>query len=216
MMQYCPSSEAMKNSGLHSFNCKGFTYLTALLLIMIMGVMLGAIGQSWKTIMQREREEELIFRGTQYKDAITRWKKPRPGQHVATPLRDLKDLLQDPRSLTTVRYLRRLYNDPVTGKEWKVISDPVNGIVGVASSSEDKPFKTDGFTDDLAGLNGKSSYSDWQFAYLKPGAPGISPTAAGTPGSSPHGSFGVSGTSATPGSSGSTSGGSGGSFGRPR
>lgn len=181
-------------------SCKGFTYLTALLLIMIMGVMLGAIGQSWKTIMQREREEELLFRGTQYKDAITRWYKPRPGQHIATPLRDLKDLLQDPRSLTTVRYLRRLYTDPVTGKDWNVISDPSQGIYGVASASSDKPFKIDGFPDVLADLAGKSAYSDWQFVYKKNVTPGASPLPAGTSGSTvppasmtPRGSFGKPG-----------------------
>ena len=148
-------------------NSKGFTYLTAMLLVMVMGVMLSAVGQSWKTIMQREREEELLFRGMQYKDAITRWYKPRPGQgqHVATPLRDLKDLLQDPRSLTTVRYLRRLYTDPVTGKEWGVIADPSKGISGVVSTSVDKPMKIAGFPDDLSDFAGKETYADWKFMY---------------------------------------------------
>lgn len=164
-------------------NRKGFTYLTALLLVMVMGVMLGAIGQSWKTIMQREREEELLFRGTQYKDAITRWYKPRPGQHVATPLRDLKDLLQDPRSLTAVRYLRRLYNDPVTGKEWNVIADPARGITGVVSTSKEKPFKTAGFPDDLSAFAGMETYSDWLFVYnpvaQQPGSPKLVPEHTG-------------------------------------
>ncbi|MEI6208696.1 MAG: type II secretion system protein [Desulfuromonadales bacterium] len=135
--------------------------------------------------MQREREEELLFRGAQYKDAITRWYKPVSGQHVATPLRDLKDLLHDPRSLTTVRYLRRLYTDPMTGKAWNVIADPVQGISGVASTSIDKPFKITGFPDDLADLAGMSTYSDWRFVYKKAGTPAIAPGAAGTPGSAP-------------------------------
>lgn len=148
-----------------SLNCKGFTYLTALLLVMVMGIMLGAVGQSWKTVMQREREEELLFRGMQYRNAITRWYKPRPGQHQATPLRDLKDLLDDPRSLTTVRYLRRLYNDPFTGKEWNVITDPSKGISGVFSASTEKPMKVGGFPDELSDFAGKESYADWKFIY---------------------------------------------------
>lgn len=154
----------MKNS----LNRKGFTYLMAMMIVMVMGIMLSAVGQSWKTIMQREREEELIFRGSQIKDAITRWYNPRPGtgQHVATPLRDLKDLLQDPRTLTTVRYLRRLYTDPITGKEWSVITDPSKGISGVASTSQAKPLKTAGFPDDLQELSGKTRYSDWLFVYV--------------------------------------------------
>ena len=148
-----------------SLNCKGFTYLSALLLVMVMGVMLGAVGLSWKTVMQREREEELLFRGMQYKNAITRWYKPRPGQHQPTPLRELKDLLDDPRSLTTVRYLRRLYTDPFTGKEWNVIADPSKGISGVFSPSTEKPMKVGGFPDELSDFAGKESYADWKFIY---------------------------------------------------
>ncbi|HIJ81632.1 MAG TPA: type II secretion system protein [Desulfuromonadales bacterium] len=151
----------MKNSASN----RGFTYLSALLMIMITGILLGAVGTSWKSVMQREREEELLFRGRQYKDAITRWYKPLPGQHVATPLRDLKDLLQDPRSLTTRRYLRRLYADPLTGKEWNVIVDPSKGITGVASTSTAAPLKITGFPDDLKELAGKAKYSEWLFIY---------------------------------------------------
>ena len=163
-----PSLAPMKSS----LNCKGFTYLLAMVMVMIMGIMLGAVGQSWKTIIQREREEELIFRGHQYKDAITRWYTPRPGtgQHMKnTPLQDLKDLVQDPRSLTTVRHLRRLYTDPMTGKEWRVITDPNKGISGVASTSQAKPLKTGGFPDDLLDLSDKQHYSDWLFQYLPGG-----------------------------------------------
>jgi len=170
MPLFSPSLAPMKSS----LNRKGFTYLMALMMVMVMGIMLGAVGQSWKTIMQREREEELLFRGRQYKDAITRWYTPRPGtgQHVATPLRELKDLQQDPRTLTTVRYLRRLYTDPMTGKDWNVISDPNKGITGIASTSEAKPLKTGGFPDDLLELSGKERYSDWLFVYVPPGKTG--------------------------------------------
>ncbi len=168
---------------INRINSKGFTYLTALMLVMVMGIMLGVIGQSWRSIMQREREEELLFRGTQIRDAIARWYTPRPGQHQPTPLRDLKDLLQDPRSLTTVRYLRRLYKDPITGKEWAVINDPNKGISGVASTSQDKPLKVGGFPDDLQDFTDKQKYSDWQFVYVASGSrpagasrPPVSPT----------------------------------------
>ena len=165
-------------------NNKGFTYLIALMLIMIMGIMLGMVGQSWKTIVKREKEEELIFRGCQIRDAITRWYTPRPGQHQPTPLRDLKDLLQDPRSLTNVRYLRRMYTDPMTGKEWAIINDPNKGIQGVASTSGDKPLKTGGFPDDLQDFIEKQKYSDWKFMYVTPGSKqtGINPQMDGRTG----------------------------------
>ena len=43
-------------------NNNGYTYLLVLLAVMLMGIMQGVVGQSWKSIMQREREEELLFR----------------------------------------------------------------------------------------------------------------------------------------------------------
>ena len=51
-------------------NQNGFTYILALTIVMIMGIMLGMVGQSWKTIRQRELEEELIFRGDQVGEVI--------------------------------------------------------------------------------------------------------------------------------------------------
>jgi type II secretory pathway pseudopilin PulG len=144
---------------------EGFTFISVLMIVVIMGLMLGSTGQYWKTVMKREKELELLFRGAQYRDAIQRWNKPRPGQHIVTPLRDLQHLLKDPRSVGTVRYLRRLYKDPVADKDWVVITDPVRGIIGVASSSSEKPLKTGGFPEELKEFEGKEKYSDWQFVY---------------------------------------------------
>ena len=146
---------------------KGFTYIYALTLIMIMGIMLGMVGQSWKSIMQREREKELIFRGCQIKEAIEKWYSPKPGQHVATPLLDLKSLVDDPRQQRPMHWLRRLYEDPMTGKtDWRIIKDPSLGISGVASTSDETPIKLD-FNDipSLAGLSGRKKYSEWEFVY---------------------------------------------------
>jgi type II secretory pathway pseudopilin PulG len=143
----------------------GFTYLMALIVVVIMGIMLAAAGQSWKTVMDREREEELLFRGMQYRDAITRWYKPRPGERPPPPLNDLKDLLRDPNTIATVRYLRTLYNDPLTGEDWVPIKAPGKGIIGVASSSEQKPIKQANFPKGLELLEEKDKYSEWQFVF---------------------------------------------------
>lgn len=163
-------------------NKNGFTYIFVLTVVMIMGIMLGMVGQSWKTIMQREREKELLFRGSQIKEAIENWNKPKNSvtginpPPVAPPLMDLKDLLQDPNSLTKMRYLPhsyaaelddknpkcspdcaklKVYQDPMTGKEWTIIRGTVTdingnlpvggviGIIGVASKSDEAPFRTD-------------------------------------------------------------------------
>ena len=163
---------------------RGFTYIAVLVMIIIMGIMLGVTGQSWQTIMQREREEELLFRGQQIKAAIEFWHGQRPGKPLAArsphgPLNDLKDLLKDPSSLQTVRYLRRLYTDPITGKEWNVTKDPVRGIVGVFSSSDDTPLKQANFPRGLEDFEGKTKYSDWKFGLKQAGTPGT-PGAPGT------------------------------------
>lgn len=151
-------------------NQQGFTYLVVLLAVMLIGIMLGAIGTSWKLTMQREREEELLFRGMQIQDAIGRWHQPQGNvqQHVATPLNDLKDLLRDPRTPATVRYLRKLYRDPMTNQDWTLIREPARGIVGVASSSTERVIKKDNFPDQLKDLVNKERYEQWLFVYKPP------------------------------------------------
>ncbi|HKZ17856.1 MAG TPA: type II secretion system protein [Geobacteraceae bacterium] len=157
----------------------GFTYLAALMIVMIMGIMLAAAGQSWKTIMDREREEEFLFRGMQYKDAIARWyKQPgATGQRQRPALNDLKDLLLDPNMPSKVRYLRTLYPDPLTGEDWVPIKGgATGGIIGVHSSSEQEPIKKANFPEGLEFLEGKEKYSEWQFLYEET----ATATAAGT------------------------------------
>ena len=146
-------------------NNRGFALLAVLTIVIVMGISLGAVGLSWRIIMQREREEELLFRGSQIRNAITRWYALKSVDQAAMPLRDLKDLLKDPRTPQTVRYLRRIYADPMTNKEWEVISDPSKGIQGVASTSQETPLKTAGFPEDLQDFNGKARYSEWRFVY---------------------------------------------------
>lgn len=159
-------------------NQNGFTFLAALMIVVIMGIMLGLAAQPWKTIMKREREQELLFRGLQIRSAIAAWNGTNTSgtqNTAATPLNDLKDLLLDPRSLQKKKYLRQLFKDPMTGKEWALIRDPkgVKGIVGVASTSDDVPLKTS--FSEYSGLDtfaDKKKYSGWRFVFgPDPGPP---------------------------------------------
>lgn len=144
----------------------GFTYIAVLFIVVITGILAAALGESMSMIRQREREEELLFRGGQIQSAIDQWYKEKPGRHVATPLRDLKDLLKDPREMANVRYLRRLYKDPMTPEgEWTVITDPNKGIIGVASTSQKAPIKQGNFPEKWKYFEGKTKYSDWLFVY---------------------------------------------------
>jgi hypothetical protein len=138
--------------------------------------MAGAAAQSWQMRMKREREEELIFRGTQYMSALARWynkgtdpfqKKP-PQLRAATNgklLKDLTYLLADPTTPETVRYLRKLYKDPITNKDFVPILDANQAIIGVKSTSEAEPLKKGNFPDELQGLNDKKKYSEWELVY---------------------------------------------------
>lgn len=140
----------------------GFTYIAALFMVMILGIMLGLTGQSMKTIMKREKEKELIFRGLQYRDAIERWSKK-----GYLSLKNLDDLLKDPHSANGDRLLRQRYKDPITGKDFKAVEDPNFGIIGVQSTSEAEPMKTANFPEALKEFEGKQKYNEWKFVYNK-------------------------------------------------
>jgi hypothetical protein len=77
-----------------------------------------------------------------------------------------------------VRYLRRLYPDPITGKEeWGLVKSADGGFAGVYSLSEAAPLKTAGFAVRDASFEGKTKYAEWQFVFApvaaapKPAAP---------------------------------------------
>jgi type II secretory pathway pseudopilin PulG len=88
-----------------------------LLIILMIGLAVASIAltagtQAWSTTWRRDNEEELIFRGNQYVDAIIAYRKEHGGQF---PL-NLEDLYKPgPRRL---RYIRKLYKEPI-GKDGK-------------------------------------------------------------------------------------------------
>jgi len=142
--------------------CEGFTYLTILFVIAFIGIGLAVAGQVWHTQALRDREADLLFAGDQYRLAIQRYYLSGPRQFP----RSLEDLLRDPRQPGIARYLRKLYFDPVTGKsEWGLVRAPDGGIMGVYSTSDDKPIKTGGFSVADAAFEGAEKYSDWRFVY---------------------------------------------------
>lgn len=170
-------------------NQNGFTYIFALTLVMIMGIMLAMTGQSWQMIMKREKEKELLFRGNQIKEAIENWYNPQfpstSGRRVIFPLNSLEELVKSPHT-QNLRFLRQLYKDPMTGEDWELIRGFVpgaptgrtlSGITGVASKSTAPTLKIS-FANysSLSSLGVKKSnpgeegfkdrplqYRDWQF-----------------------------------------------------
>jgi type II secretory pathway pseudopilin PulG len=145
----------------------GFSILGLLFLVAGLGVALAALGTAWSTAAQREKERDLLFVGDQYRRAIESfWKIPLP---VGTPRRlpkNFDELLEDPRFPTTVRHLRRVWRDPLTGTtEWGLVKEPDGGLSGVYSLDQAQPFKSGNFPPAYEQFGEARSYRDWVFRF---------------------------------------------------
>jgi hypothetical protein len=88
----------------------GYTLAGAMLLIAIMSIMMALSLPVWERIKQRENEEELIFRGKEYMEAIARY---HTKFHAFPP---------DLETLQKMKFIRKLYKDPMSENgEWKVL-----------------------------------------------------------------------------------------------
>ena len=144
---------------------RGFTYIGVMVLVVLMGIALAAAGQVWHTFQQREKEQELLFVGHQFRLALKRYADHTPGKTRRAPLQ-LEELLQDPRHPSIQRYLRKIYPDPLTGKpEWGLITGPGGEIYGVHSLSDGEPLKKGHFELADRSFEGSMKYSDWVFMH---------------------------------------------------
>jgi type II secretory pathway pseudopilin PulG len=158
----------------------GFTYLIALFLVALMAAGYATIGELWHTASLREKEAELLYVGNQYRKAIERYYLSGPRRYPRT----LEELVKDPRAPATVRHIRKLYPDPITGSsEWAIVKAPDGGIMGVHSRSEAPPLKTTNFELRDRELDGAKTYVDWKFVFNPAVQAGAKPAAkpAGTP-----------------------------------
>ena len=144
---------------------QGFTLAGALILIAVAGAGMAAYGEMASHAAQREKEQELLFVGNQFRQAIGAFYEGTPGAAKQFP-KKLEDLLQDQRYPVVRRHLRRIYADPMTGKPaWGLIQAPEGGIIGVYSLSAAQPVKTGGFAARDGLSEGAQRYSDWRFIY---------------------------------------------------
>ncbi len=141
----------------------GFTYVGLLALLVLIGLMLAAAGEVAATAAQREREAQLLWVGHEYRAAIGRY-----WSHRRAYPQNLQDLLGSaPDAPVQVRYLRRLYPDPMTNAvDWVLLPAPSGGIIGVASSSKRAPLKTGHFDEGDQDFAEAKAYSDWHFTFL--------------------------------------------------
>jgi type II secretory pathway pseudopilin PulG len=168
------------------FRQAGFTYLTVMFIVAILLGGLAIVGETWETSARREKEAELLFIGNQYRRAIGLYYLATPGV-IKTYPRQIEDLLKDPRQPGTMRHLRKLFPDPMTGKEFVVIKGADGGVQGVASSSDVAPLKVANFRVRDAIFEGAQKYSEWKFIHTPPvaAAPATAKPAAGAAATGP-------------------------------
>jgi type II secretory pathway pseudopilin PulG len=124
-----------------------------------MGIALAVAGEVWQSTQRREKEQELLFVGDQFRRALALYQANGGGY----PAR-LEDLLEDPRVPGVRRYLRRIYRDPITGRaEWGLVKSGA-AITGVYSLSAEEPLKKAQFNLADQDFEGKRKYSEWVFS----------------------------------------------------
>lgn len=152
----------------HQQKDSGFTLVALLLLIAVGSVLMASIGPTWGFLVQRDREEELIFRGDSYALAIERYQK----RFNKLPT-NLNELMEQ-------HMIRRLYEDPITEMPFELLVyngasrvreselEPTQrrilrgetpgttslGIIGVVSMSDEKALRP---------YKGKEYYNEWEF-----------------------------------------------------
>ena len=91
----------------------GYMLLVIMFMLTIMMIALAEVAPSIAQQIRRDREEELVHRGTQYARAIKRFYK-KTGRYPAR--------IEELENTNNIRFLRKRYKDPITGSdEWRLI-----------------------------------------------------------------------------------------------
>ena len=144
---------------------RGFTYIGVLIAIAVLGVWLAVAGSVWHTAQQRDRERELLFAGDEIRNAIGRYYNAGHGAAREYP-QNLEALLRDPRQPSVIRYLRKIYIDPMTDStDWGLVKTAGDRIAGIYSKSDLTPIKQANFGMADGDFEGKKKYSEWLFVY---------------------------------------------------
>lgn len=191
----------MVNQGSAGFRTEGGYAMAVLLVgIAVMGVLMAAALPAWRTMMKREKEAELIFRGEQYARAIGLFQRKFAGAFPPSI-----DVLVDQ------KFLRRKYKDPMTADgEFQVLyqavpaaepgpgapgsrpggrqGGPTPGVQPAPATPGAQPTSVTGIRGGVIGVvsksrekairlyKGRDRYNEWHFVYTAVsqgiGAPG--------------------------------------------
>jgi type II secretory pathway pseudopilin PulG len=91
---------------------RGYILLMLMLFIALLAIAAGALAPTIAFRVRRDREEEMIHRGVQYSRAIRHFVK-KTGRY---PTR-----MEELENTNNIRFLRKRYKDPITGKDFKLL-----------------------------------------------------------------------------------------------
>ena len=178
-----PSRRASGSSpARRSASQRGVALLALLILIAIIGIAAAAQVQVGSLVERREKEEDLLWIGREFRRALISYSSVTPAGRQVLPA-SLNELVLDERFNPPRRHLRKIYTDPLTGKEeWGLVRAPNGGIAGVHSLSDATPIKIGNFELTEKDFEGKGNYSEWQFVAATPAAKPAVPPAVVTQG----------------------------------
>jgi type II secretory pathway pseudopilin PulG len=138
----------------------GFTYLLLLLVLTTFSLTMLKSADLEKMRWQEQLEDELLFRGEQYRAAIEAYHTAGSG---CFPV-NVEQLQVDKRGAVPRYHLRQVWGDPLTGqKAWGMIYDPQGRWTGVHSLGTGTPRRKTGFAKDGDKFAQAKSYADWAF-----------------------------------------------------
>jgi type II secretory pathway pseudopilin PulG len=108
---------------------RGYILLMLMLFVALLAIAATALAPSIAFQVRRDREEEMIHRGTQYSRAIRRYVK-KTGRYPSR--------LEELENTNNIRFLRKRYKDPITNKDFKLLhvgEVQLTGIAGVAGAT---------------------------------------------------------------------------------
>jgi type II secretory pathway pseudopilin PulG len=91
---------------------EGYILITLILFVALLAIAMTAMAPVITQQIKRDREEELIHRGVQYSRAI---------QHYVKKFSRYPTKIEDLENTNNVRFLRKRYKDPITGKDFKLL-----------------------------------------------------------------------------------------------
>jgi len=143
---------------------RGYTYIGLLILVAVTATLSAGLLRTGAVVQRHAAEQALLEAGSELSNALYSYARATPQGQNPRPQR-MEDLLRDPRfTKITVRHLRRVPLDPMTGKErWgELLSDRAPGIDAFYSLSDLQTQRTT-FKPKFEDFADKRYYREWLF-----------------------------------------------------